>query len=444
MLKAFLAMLAVSLLGCLPRTESGSSVRSITGAEFKGKKYYFAFNGGDTGSLSPTVFEPMFDAHNLGAVFSRSNGGNYSTDITYDTTRVTGEFLMAKLDEYAAKLGPDDMFIMYTGSHGSRDGLYLRGETIPYEKIVEKVMKFRAKEVLIFMMACHSGAFSDAITTRHSEYAQWSRSGRTLFVLASSQANQTSSTFPSPQQEGVYKDSLNVPGNTGTAYGNVLWRAIRGDADANADKKVTLKETYDYVVRNTEQLAGHRPAFAGDFPHDLVLTLAEGAETAVPVVASESIDALMTKISELDKKIDALMIRLADLNLLVSSEMDSTPLTSDVEAGSDEATGTLKLVDQQQPVAGGDAIAFAVVQVQTETRKPAATAAEVQNKGGKIGQTLASLSAVIADAISRLNESTAKIQLQALNTELSSLREQYDQAVEELRIKVAENLAGRQ
>lgn len=445
MRKAMIAFLAAGLIGCLPKPESSSGIRSITGPDFKGKKYYFAFNGSDAGSMSPTVFEPMFDANNLGAVFSRSSGGNYSTDITYDTTKVNSQFLLAKLDEYAAKLGPDDMFIMYTGSHGSREGLYLGGETVAYEKIVQKVMRFRAKEVIIFMMACHSGAFSNAITAQHGEYAKWSREGRTLFVLASSQADQTSSTFPEAAKENAVKNPLNAPGNTGTAYGNVLWRAIRGDADANGDKKVTLKETFDFVTTQTQKLAAHRPAFAGDFPHNLVLTLVEGSNASEAKADAAGIDGLVVKIKGLEKKIEDVIARIYELNLQLNPAGDEL-VTGGGSDGADGGDGEVDAVgsdESVQPTPGASRVFAVISDIRNEKRKSADTPAEVQKQGSAIGQMLTNLSSAIREVLSVVTTAGIRVQLQTLERELTSLHTEYNQAVEELRLKVAESLANR-
>ena len=123
-----------------------------------------------------------------------------------------------------------------------------------------------AQEVVVFMMACHSGGLVDAFKQdgRLNDF-KTKYPGRTLFIMASSRGDTNSST----NAGSVTTDAEVTGGGEGTggsAFGNALWRAWNGEADkpengGNDDGIIQLSELIKRTTVLTKENSGgsHTP-----------------------------------------------------------------------------------------------------------------------------------------------------------------------------------------
>jgi hypothetical protein len=108
-------------------------------------------------------------------------------------------------------------------------------------------------------MACHSGALVDSFKRKQADIDRMKAEGRTLFVMASSTAQQLSSTGPGTdaQQAG------GPDGSAGSAYGHALWKSLTGHSDGEVDGVkdgfIDLAEVEAYTKRRTKEIGGHDP-----------------------------------------------------------------------------------------------------------------------------------------------------------------------------------------
>jgi hypothetical protein len=60
-------------------------------------------------------------------------------------------------------------------------------------------------------------------------------------------------------------------------FSHFLIRGLKGEADANHDKKVTIQELFDYVYNNVRSFTGNlqSPIIRGDYDHSMIISAIE-------------------------------------------------------------------------------------------------------------------------------------------------------------------------
>jgi hypothetical protein len=239
-----------------------SGVKSLTGDDYKGTKYYFGWglNGNGNGSMDNEVKYDVLHTHDI---FTKAVGGNYAGTKLIGTGQVTGSAIKSQWRTLSSEQKAEDMYLQYSSGHGYPGGLEAG---VTYSDIINNTLSMPAKEKVIFTMACYSGGLVDAFNQQRSRWTDYQSQGKTLFVMASSKADEESSTGP-----GTDPDQPNSPnGSAGSAFGHSLWKALIGYADkpangGNGDGVVTLSEITHYVVDDTEAEGGHTPVFTGSY-----------------------------------------------------------------------------------------------------------------------------------------------------------------------------------
>jgi uncharacterized caspase-like protein len=125
----------------------------------------------------------------------------------------------------------------------------------------------RAKRLVVFMDACHSGGVAKAgardVGTVH-EPKKWIVPGEGRVIITAAKASQQSWEDPS-LGHGIFTYHL--------------LEALRGMADTNQDGKVSITEVYSYLERNVPASARklkhavQEPFFYGELGSDMVLTV---------------------------------------------------------------------------------------------------------------------------------------------------------------------------
>ncbi len=176
---------------------------------------------------------------------------NLEVHTLYDG-EATRNAILSKLDELAAKVSQEDVFIFYYAGHGSMvddrfffipseslrlyDLSSLQREAIEGSVIQEKFKNIHALKQLIVMDACQSGGSVELLATRgaaeEKAIAQLSRSAG-IHVMASAGSDQFATEF-AELGHGLF------------TY--LLIKALKGDADGSPkDGKVTIYELKSYL-----------------------------------------------------------------------------------------------------------------------------------------------------------------------------------------------------
>ena len=245
--------------------------RSLTGPDYTGKKFYIGFGDYLSGYMGNEV---KYDIAHTQDVFTQEMGGNYLGTKIHGS-QVDEEDLYRKWDELKNEMTDKDMYLQYSSGHGSHSGLMFGPS---YHQIRDNALSYPAKEIIIFTMACYSGNLVDSFNQKKSIWQNWLSEGRTLFVMSSSQANETSSTGPMTDE-----DEPNGPkGSAGSAFGHALWKALIGYADGEVDgikdHFLSLEEIRDFTIRKTQAVGDHTPAVTGAYHGNLLMVRVPTAE----------------------------------------------------------------------------------------------------------------------------------------------------------------------
>lgn len=174
----------------------------------------------------------------------------------------TRENVLGTINEIFGMAGPDDLVIFYFSGHGL-NGSFLPidfdgyNNKIAHEEIAEAFNKCRAKFKLCLADACHSGSIlamrsGDPEPALVQYYQTLSKSVSGTALIMSSKAEET---------------SLESSGLRQGVFSHFLIRGLKGEADINKDKVVTVEELYNFINKNVREYTGNRqsPVIKGTY-----------------------------------------------------------------------------------------------------------------------------------------------------------------------------------
>jgi hypothetical protein len=207
-------------------------------------------------AYDPTVIKPLKftddDAYRMLNFWKSPGGGSLDDEHAQALVdeAATKENIVKTLNEMFLKAGPNDLVIFYFSGHG------LTGAFLPvdYDGVRNKLLhsevqkifaKCPAKFKLCIADACHSGSLLAQRADRDKEmidtyYKALSEASGGTALLMSSKADEDS-LESTPLRQGVFS--------------HFLLRGIKGEADANGDKIVTIQELFNYVEHAVDSFA---------------------------------------------------------------------------------------------------------------------------------------------------------------------------------------------
>jgi hypothetical protein len=204
------------------------------------------------------------DAYRFYAFLKSLEGGALPDEqvkvlIDEDATR---ENVLSTVGEIFDMAGPNDLVIFYFSGHGL-NGSFLPidfdgfNNKITHEEIAAIFNKSKAKFKLCLADACHSGSLI-ALRSVETEpvlvqyYQTLSKSASGTALIMSSKAEET---------------SLESAGLRQGVFSHFLIRGLKGEADKNKDKIVSVAELFDYIYSNVRDYTGSRqsPVIKGTY-----------------------------------------------------------------------------------------------------------------------------------------------------------------------------------
>jgi uncharacterized caspase-like protein len=174
----------------------------------------------------------------------------------------TRENVLNSMDEVFSQAGPNDLIIFYFSGHGL-NGSFLPidfdgfNNKIAHEEVAAAFNKCKARFKLCLADACHSGSL---IAMRSAEpepalvqfYSYLAKSVSGTALLMSSKADET---------------SLESAGLRQGVFSHFLIRGLKGEADTNKDKVVTVQELFDFINDKVRDYTGNRqsPVIKGTY-----------------------------------------------------------------------------------------------------------------------------------------------------------------------------------
>ncbi|MCC7245571.1 MAG: caspase family protein [Saprospiraceae bacterium] len=204
------------------------------------------------------------DAYRFYAFLKSLEGGALPDDqlrILIDE-EATRENILGNLDEVFGMAGPNDLVLFYFSGHGL-NGSFLPidfdgfNNKIAHEEIAAAFNKTKARFRLCLADACHSGSLiamrsgePEPVLSQYYQTLAKSVSGTAL--LMSSKAEET---------------SLESSGLRQGVFSHFLIRGLKGEADANKDRVVTIMELFQFVSKSVREYTGNRqsPVIKGTY-----------------------------------------------------------------------------------------------------------------------------------------------------------------------------------
>lgn len=204
------------------------------------------------------------DAYRFYAFLKSLEGGALPDEqlrvlVDEDATR---DNILGSMNEVFSMAGPNDLVIFYFSGHGL-NGSFLPidfdgfNNKITHEEIAKAFNKCPAKFKLCLADACHSGSLfamrsGEDDPVLNTYYSTLAKSVAGTALIMSSKADET---------------SLESQGLRQGVFSHFLIRGLKGEADKNKDKVVTVEELYDYVAANVRDYTGNRqsPVIKGTY-----------------------------------------------------------------------------------------------------------------------------------------------------------------------------------
>lgn len=204
------------------------------------------------------------DAYRMFAFLKSPEGGALADDqirilIDEDATK---ENILKSIDKTFSKAGPNDVVFFYFSGHGLK-GAFLpidydgNNNRVEHSEIMAILDKNQAKSKVVIADACHSGSLhgakgSSAQSVIETYYDAFSRSSGGTILMMSSKAEET---------------SIENNGLRQGIFSHFLIRGLKGAADNDENKLVTINELFEYVEANVKFYTNNyqTPVISGDY-----------------------------------------------------------------------------------------------------------------------------------------------------------------------------------
>ena len=207
------------------------------------------------------------DAYQIYAFLKSPEGGAIPEDqikVLVDEN-ATKENILSSMENTFWRADENDVIILYFSGHG------LEGNFLPFDydgynnrlahnDIMDIIDNSKAKHKVFFADACHSGSLestkSPLSQSLGSYFKRFEKAEGGTAILASSKGEEVSMEY-SGLRQGVFS--------------HYLIRGLKGAADYNDDKIVTITELYDYVYTGVGEYTfnGQHPTISGDYDRDM-------------------------------------------------------------------------------------------------------------------------------------------------------------------------------
>jgi hypothetical protein len=208
----------------------------------------------------------------------------YQVDLLWEQVPVGPEPVVsratvrAELARYRTDLTDQDTFVWYSHSHGVVPGLVVGPrEVYTWADFAADILDLPARNVIVLVMSCHSGALADTLkgAAFRDRWADRRAEGRNFVVLTSVNAQQLSTAT---RIDGVRENPFTYA--VRTAFEGQADGFLAGGGAGARDGRITLRELVDYIPYATRENSGQPgdpaskfdPQVAASFDETLVIT----------------------------------------------------------------------------------------------------------------------------------------------------------------------------
>ncbi|HVV17598.1 MAG TPA: caspase family protein [Polyangia bacterium] len=243
-------------------------------------RYALLIGVADGGPSRPRLRYAASDAQAMGRVL-QTLGGVAPPDAVFvaDGTRAAIEAGFAQIETRLRAEGTAGVrreLLVYYSGHSDEEGLLVGRDRYPYDELRTRVQRAPADLRVVILDSCASGAF-----TRHKGGTK-----RPPFLMDSSIDMRGHAFLTSTSADEQAQESDRIAASYFTYY---LLSGLRGAADANQDRRVTLQEAYQFAsqetLARTERTQGGPQHAAYEFDltgtGDMVVTDVRGTESGL-------------------------------------------------------------------------------------------------------------------------------------------------------------------
>jgi hypothetical protein len=203
------------------------------------------------------------DAYHLYAFLKSPEGGAIPDEniaVLVDDA-ATRKNILGEMSSIFSKADANDVIILYMSGHGL-DGAFVPvdfdgvNNLLAYDDILAMINTSAAKHKLYITDACHSGSMYAAKSGYDSPlrdfYSRFNTTKASSAIITSSKKDEVSLEY-SGMRHGVFS--------------HYLIEGLKGDANKNDDKVITVKELFDYISLNVRHHTanGQNPAIHGQY-----------------------------------------------------------------------------------------------------------------------------------------------------------------------------------
>ncbi len=220
----------------------------------------------------PTLRYTDDDAYRIYAFLKSPEGGALPDEqirllIDEDATK---EKITRAMRDVFMRAGPNDLVLLYYSGHGLK-GAFLPidfdgfNNRLEHEEVKAVLEESPAKYKLVLADACHSGSLLamksgevENVLTKY--YTSLTRAQPGTALIMSSKSEET---------------SLESSGLRQGVFSHFLIRGLKGEADVNNDRLVTIRELYDFISKNVRDYTGRRqsPILEGEFDPNMTVSV---------------------------------------------------------------------------------------------------------------------------------------------------------------------------
>lgn len=160
---------------------------------------------------------------------------NHTKNITILTSKYANKAnFLEKLRAICNRAQKGDKVMFFFSGHGYPGGIVTYDGHLTYQEINDILAGSDASAKICFVDACHAGSVED-VSDKNASYKA-PTTGNIIYMM-SSRANEY---------------SIEHPWVGHGFFSQALLKGLRGKADSNADKKVTVRELFNYVYNDVQ------------------------------------------------------------------------------------------------------------------------------------------------------------------------------------------------
>jgi WD40 repeat protein len=246
-------------------------------ADIPGKKpelYAMVIGNNNFRDVSQNLSLAIKDAQDFSHILNTAAFPLYSDIHITTLTDVTKDVLVKEMEEIKMRIKPEDIFLFYAATHGTvTDDLYylftadFDGDTrnpksfTSSVELMEYSKALHALKQIFILDTCQSGSMQSIVSGLYDTRISVLAKALGIHILSGTKAFQ--------QAQDAYQ------GNGLFTY--FVLQALRGEADSNKDKRITVYELTPYLIRMVKKASkGTQEPMIKNFGEDLPLAVLHG------------------------------------------------------------------------------------------------------------------------------------------------------------------------